>query len=283
MPGVLEWVRQRFPEHSWDTAELAHGAFHDIVLGDDVVARVVADGAPVEAETEHASWQVWQHLGLPVTVPALLSEVRSGEGRSGYLVSRLPGQPATEVPWSAARGVVADVLAALRDVDVSRIRLPAARTWCGGATFPEIVREELVPRLARHDDAGVASVAVRIVEAMVALPVDGAAVLVHGDLGPHNLLWTARSAGPGRVTGLIDVDHSCLDDQVIDLAPLVGFYGAAAVREIAPAAAVARAVTYRGTLALQVAAAAHLRGSEQLRDHALGNFARRVRAGTVDA
>ncbi|WP_420113085.1 phosphotransferase family protein [Pseudactinotalea sp.] len=278
MISVVDWVRQQFPEVSWDGAEATHGAFHDVVVGRQVVARVGIDDACLRAE--HATWGSWRSVELPVAVPPLLSSVRSDDDRSGYLVARLPGSPAERAPWATVRETFADLLAALRSVEVRTLALPPVRTWCGGARFPEIVREELAPLLAAHADDRVAALAVDAVDRMIALGSDGSPVLVHGDLGPHNLLWEDAGRDGGRATGLIDLDHAAITDQVVDLAPLVGFYGARAVREIAPADEVERAVSYRATLPLQVAAAAHLRGAISLRDHALGNAIRRITATT---
>lgn len=99
---------------------------------------------------------------------------------------------------------------------------------------------------------------------------------VHGDLGPHNVLWT----GP-RITGLIDLDHAALADPAIDVGPLVGRYGARQVAEIVPPDVLHRAMRHRASLPLQVAAAAELSGQGELRDHALRNFGHRCEQGTV--
>lgn len=275
MSSVVAWVRQQFPEVSWDGAEAMHGAFHDVVLGTQAVARVGIGAGAAHLRAEHASWGSWDSVDLPVAVPARMSEVRSREERSGYLVARLPGSPADGVPWTVVRETFAGLLAALRAVDVRSLTLPPVRTWCGGDRFPEIVREELAPSLGARAGTRVAALAIDAVDRMIELGAVDSPVLVHGDLGPHNLLWEDAGGGSGRATGLIDLDHAAMADQVVDLAPLVGFYGADAVREIAPAADVDRAVVYRATLPLQVAAAAHIRGATALRDHALGNFLRR--------
>jgi aminoglycoside phosphotransferase (APT) family kinase protein len=101
-------------------------------------------------------------------------------------------------------------------------------------------------------------------------------VLCHGDFGPHNILWHQD-----RAAGLIDLDHACLGDPAIDLAPLIGCHGVQAIRPIARPDALKRAMFHRATLSLQVAAAAHLNGSYELRDHALRNFTSRNDNGTL--
>ena len=67
----------------------------------------------------------------------------------------------------------------------------------------------------------------------------------------------------------------------VDVAPLIGAYGAVAVAEMAEPALLRRALIHRATLSLQVAGAAELVGDAPLRDHALANLEARVRAGTL--
>jgi aminoglycoside phosphotransferase (APT) family kinase protein len=100
--------------------------------------------------------------------------------------------------------------------------------------------------------------------------------LVHGDFSPHNLLWD----GDG-VAGLIDFDHACVGDPAMDIAPLIGFFGATAVGSIVDAPTLERGMLHRASLSLQVAAAADLLGDEALRHHALKNFVTRTRARTL--
>lgn len=72
-----------------------------------------------------------------------------------------------------------------------------------------------------------------------------------------------------------------MGDPAVDVAPLIGAYGAVAVAEVAGPALLRRALIHRATLSLQVAAAAELVGDAPLRDHALANLEARVRAGTL--
>ncbi|MHA7284150.1 phosphotransferase family protein [Arthrobacter sp. TMS2-4] len=100
--------------------------------------------------------------------------------------------------------------------------------------------------------------------------------LVHGDFGGHNLLWDESGA-----PGLIDFDNACIADPAVDLAPLIGAYGAAKVVEITDKDTLERAKSYRASLPLQVAAAAFLGHDQDLRAHALHNFTQRLAAGTL--
>jgi len=145
------------------------------------------------------------------------------------------------------------------------------RAWCGGSAWPAIVEAHLLPRMRPRVQVSAA----QRVEAVFTMESDDT-VFCHGDFGPHNILWNGD-----RPTGLIDLDHACLGDPAIDLAPLIGFHGAAAVASLCSPEELRRAMIHRATLSLQVAAAAHLAGLEGLRDHALANFARRVADGTL--
>jgi hypothetical protein len=83
------------------------------------------------------------------------------------------------------------------------------------------------------------------------------------------------------VSGILDFDHAAVGDAAIDVAPLVGAYGASSVADLAPPPLLRRALIHRATLPLQVAAAAELAGDGPLRDHAVNNFESRVAAGTL--
>jgi aminoglycoside phosphotransferase (APT) family kinase protein len=99
---------------------------------------------------------------------------------------------------------------------------------------------------------------------------------VHGDFGLHNVLWQSATA-----RGLIDFDHLAWGDPAIDVAPLVGSFSAAQLSGDFDRELLRRAMFHRASLSLQVAAAAELAGDRALRDHALGNFTGRLRAGTL--
>jgi hypothetical protein len=80
---------------------------------------------------------------------------------------------------------------------------------------------------------------------------------------------------------LIDFDHLGRGDPAIDVAPLLGQFSAATLGGDFAPELIRRAMIHRASLSLQVAAAAEVAGNAPLRDHALGNFADRVRAGTL--
>ena len=67
----------------------------------------------------------------------------------------------------------------------------------------------------------------------------------------------------------------------MDVAPLIGAFGANAIAEVASEELLDRGMYHRASLPLQAAAAAELVGHHALRDHALGNFSRRVTSQTL--
>jgi len=96
-------------------------------------------------------------------------------------------------------------------------------------------------------------------------------VHVHSDFGPHNILWEESGA-----PGLIGLDNACAADPAIDVAPLIGFYGAAKIGEIVDADVLPRTKVHRASLPLQVAAGAAPGADRKLQSHALSNFAHRL-------
>ncbi|TDE88810.1 aminoglycoside phosphotransferase family protein [Occultella glacieicola] len=272
LPDVRDWAARAWPSHDWAHARLAHGAFHRIaVLEQTVVARVAfGDDAIERTAREVRTLHVVAALGLPVTTPRPLGEIVTSGGAAGILTTFVPGV-ASDAPWPRVREPLAALLERLRATAPPDVGLSPPRAWCGGSSWPRIVADYLAPQLP----TAVAAEAVALTERVVAVEAGVPPAFVHGDFGMHNLLWSGRS-----VTGMIDLDHAAWADPAIDVAPLIGQFGAAQVAEIAEPAVLSRAMHHRATLSLQVAAAAQLAGDTELRDFALGNFARRVADGT---
>jgi hypothetical protein len=264
-----------WPDHDWSAATTHHGAFHEVlVLPGCVTARVSKRPDPRgRVAAQHRVLSLLAAAGHWV-IPAILGEPRSSpDGHAGMLTTWVPGHHREDVAWPDVAGELDTLLAALAagQVFTTNGELPAARTWCGDPDLPELVRTALVPLLP-VEARGAAADAVAAV-----LDEERGAVPVHGDLGLHNILWTTE----GRISALVDLDHAALGDPAIDVAPLLGRFGAAALSEVVEPNVLRRAMVHRATLSLQVAAAAELAGDQRLRDFALRNFATRLAAGTL--
>ena len=277
LTGVAEtWraLRSVWPDLAWGEAQFRRGAFHHVaVLGEGAVVRVVFGPHHVQStEGEAANLAAFAHAGLPFHIPAVLRAPFHGRGWSAQVNSYVPGEHRPLEAWTTVREPLALVLAALADVGpLSGGRLRPVREWCGAGNWPAVVAG-----IALALPRGEAKAAARVVEEVLAAEEWVSPAVVHGDLGLHNVLWN----GAG-VSGLVDFDNACLGDPAMDLAPLIGIFGAAALADIADAELVSRAQLHRASLSLQVAAAAELGGDGELRDFALGNFSDRFAAGTL--
>ena len=289
-PDLRAWANHAWPEHDWSVARVAHGAFHHVLLLSTVVARVATgDRGRQRTEREASVLAAVTALRLSVATPAVLGPPVTTYGRSGQRTTVVAGEHREQAPWREVREGFAALLSQLAAVPVADGRgvagageavmsssatggLGAPRQWCGGAAWPQLVTEHLAPHLS----AAAGTAAGQVVAAVLAAERGVPAGFVHGDLGPHNVLWTGR-----HISGLIDLDHAAVADPAIDVAPLVGRYGARQVAEIVPGEVVQRAMVHRASLSLQVAAAAELAGQAGLRDHALRNFTHRLANGTL--
>ncbi|WP_203567693.1 aminoglycoside phosphotransferase family protein [Aestuariimicrobium ganziense] len=272
--AFLSWVEVSFPGHGWSTDRVREGAFHEVALCEHFALRAPrGDRRHARAAREAASLWSLQQVRFSFDVPRLRSDVTAGStGRAGYLTTLVPGNHEPDLGWDALRDGYLRVLDELTHVLVDDLALPPVRAWCGGGRFPQVVNEHLLPLLPLQ----VRAPAKRLVRDLLALRRPEHRTLVHGDFGHHNLLWE----GPTPVS-LIDLDHVCIDDPAIDVAPLVGQYGTKALSGDFDDETLARAMTHRATLSLQVAAAAELAGLTALRDHALQSVVSRHTEGTL--
>ncbi|EYR63488.1 hypothetical protein N866_20270 [Actinotalea ferrariae CF5-4] len=274
------WAAAAWPDDDWSRARVEHGAFHEVlVLPTGPVARLTdGRGHRERTQREAAVTSVVAGLDLGVPVPTPLSEPVTADGVTGVLVSRVAGEPRSASHWSDVRHGMVQLLDRLRAVhrDGATAALPPVRSWCGGASWPALVREQLAPRLP----PSARSTAARVVADVLEAEAEADACLVHGDLGLHNVLWPDAGDDAG-LTGLIDVDHAAWADPAVDVAPLVGAFGVQQLAADVEPDLLHRAMVHRATLSLQVAAAAELAGRTALRDHALATVARRVAEGTL--
>jgi aminoglycoside phosphotransferase (APT) family kinase protein len=274
---VRQFALAAWPDFGWSQAEVRVGAFHTVAIPPDGPVLRLTTGSHFRrrAQREARTLQILTGIVLPVPIPRVLAGPVDSAHWSATLITRVPGAQAGDISRTSHQRTeaYAALLAALEATGTSALSsLPVPRTWCGGAEWPAIGQDDLIPLL----DQDARRPALTRVWELLQVEDPGARVLCHGDFGPHNILWHQD-----RAAGLIDLDHACLGDPAIDLAPLIGFHGLQAIRPMARSGALKRAMFHRATLPLQVAAAAHLNGSYELRDHALRNFTARNGSGTL--
>ena len=272
-PEVWADLRSVWPDLHWDRARFRRGAFHHVaVLGEDAVVRVVFGLRHVRSTvSETANLAAFTNTELPFGIPSAMGTPFHGDGWSAQMNSFVPGEHRPLELWAAVRAALGAAVEAMANIPPLSAGLRPVRDWCGAGEWPAVVAGITTVLPAR--EAGAAAKVVRDVLAVEEVVVPA---VVHGDLGLHNVLWKGS-----EISGLVDFDNACLGDPAMDLAPLVGAFGAAAVADIADGELVARAQLHRASLSLQVAAAAELAGDAYLRDFALENFSERFRAGTL--
>ena len=265
----------RWPDVDWRRSEVRVGAFHHVVLPVDgpVMRGAAGSGHASRVAREQAAAEVVSGLGLRIAVPVVLDGPVGDETMTAVLTSRMAGGSGPDRGWDPdLASTYRKLLADLSSAEVDRASaLPPPRSWCGGSHWPHLV--QVVTAVLPVD---LQKLADRLVTAALEVEAEGERRFVHGDFGPHNILWQG-----GQAASLIDFDHACVGDPANDVAPLVGVYGAAAVASIVEPSMLERAMVHRATLSLQVACAAHLIRQDALRDHALGNFRQRAAAGTL--
>lgn len=265
-------LRETWPDLPWQHLTTAHGAFHQVLLLPPVAAIRIRTGRGHREQTvrELSTAAALADAGLPVPRP--LRSPASGQDWSAATVEHVDGDGRDPRSWAEDRGALLTVLERWGAAGAAHPELaealPAARAWCGGARWPELVEE-----ITAGDQVAREAARQRI-DAVLAGESEAEAGVVHGDFGLHNLLW-GRDGEPR----LIDTDHAAWADPAIDLAPLLANYPRDQLAADLPSDLLERASAHRRTLSLQVAAAAELSGDPALRDHALANFSRRIRSG----
>ncbi|MFI6920213.1 phosphotransferase family protein [Nonomuraea spiralis] len=253
------------------------GQFHRAVVGPDrVVCLPRTRAAAVRLPRRAAVLRVLAGLDLGFRTPLPLSE---GTGEPPYLVlTRVPGAPLE--PYEVADPRVADAaaaqyaallagLAAAGADERARAALSAPRDqW---RRFAAEVRADLFALMSPDGRRR----AERELAALDDLPYVAEAV-VHGDLGPENVLWEYEDGLP-RLAGVIDWDEVAIGDPAEDLAALEAGYGGDFLARVlartasADAALAARVTAIRHTFALQQALSAHHDGdAEELADGLTG-------------
>lgn len=269
---ILQVLREQWSELPWRSLRETHGAFHHVLLLPPVAAVRIRTGAEHELATrrEHETAATLAEAGL--SVPRPLRDPVHMETWSAAVVTFTEGAARDPGSWAEDRESILSLLeswsaAGTRHPELAA-RLPAVRSWCGGQEWPA-----LVDQMTASDPEILGAARTRL-DAVLRCEAAAGPSAIHGDFGLHNILW--NSAG---VASQIDTDHASWADPAIDVAPLLAVYPAEELAADLDSALLERAGAHRRTLSLQVAAAAHLRGDERLRDHALANFRRRIRGG----
>ncbi|MEU1952983.1 aminoglycoside phosphotransferase family protein [Nocardia rhamnosiphila] len=253
------------------------GQFHLVVVGPDrVVCLPRTDAAAARLPRRAAVLRVLADFELGFRVPVPLEEGGAdGIDEQPFLVlSRVPGASLTaevlddplvaEVVAGQYVGLLAGLARAGADERV-RAALPAPEDrW---QRFAGDVRAELFGLMS----AGGRRRAEQELVAVEGLP-DLAAAVVHGDLGPENVLWESIDGLP-RLSGVVDWDEVGLGDPAEDLAAIGAGYGIPLLRRVRTLGGwmdgetTARIAAIAGTFALQQALAAYRDGdAEELTD-----------------
>ena len=231
--GIAEHL---LPGVALDTATLAHGQFHDVVLVPGVAAVRVARTAATAAELPRRS-ELLRRLdaaGLPFAVPCPLGPVTEVDGSVAVAVSWVGGVPQERGTGDPTR--LAALLAALAAVAVDPLADVLARPYLdrSGRGWVDVVDDGVLPLLpARwHDEVR------RRVDAVLALPPVPTS-LVHCDLVGANVHWLPS----GEPAGVLDWDFAQEFDPAFDAACLA-WHGWDVVREAVDAVTYARARTW---------------------------------------
>lgn len=267
-------VQHVWPDLAWSEAEFKHGAFHHVaVLGTSAVVRI-AFGADhkIRTENEYGNLEAMAKFNLPFQTPHTIGNIHSTPAWSAQVSSFVAGTHRNDVSWDASGEALRSVLCAIQKLSCPAPEdfLPV-RQWCGGRNWPDLVDKTTLP----FDEQSRAA-AKQVVGDVLECETDAQPTLVHGDFGLHNVLWTHD-----HISGVIDFDHATVGDPAMDVAPLVGQFGTVKLAQIYDREMLYRAKCHRASLPLQVAVAAELVNDSKLRDHALGNFHKRLRDGSL--
>jgi aminoglycoside phosphotransferase (APT) family kinase protein len=262
------------PDDRQDDLAVRQGQFHNVVLGSDRVVclprtQAAADRLPERATALHTLAGL--DLGFRTPEPLMQSGTHGAEEVPFLVLSRIPGEPLEvgAIDDAQVSSAVADQYAALlaglaragTDETVRAVlpRGPQDR-W---RRFAVGVRAELFPLMS---DSGRRR-AERELAALDGLPHPTRAV-VHGDLGPENVLWEWTHDLP-RLAGVLDWDDVTLGDPAEDLAAIDAGHGRDLLEQVlalgsrADSDLTTRIAAIRGTFALQQALYAIRDGDEE--------------------
>jgi hypothetical protein len=129
------WVAAAWPDRAWAAARVRHGAFHDVMVAADCVARVArGEHHQARVSREAQLLQAAGQLGLHCAIPSLLGGPVSRADRSAVLTTLVGGVQRASARWTEVRSGLLAILDELGSVPAKdATTLPAARMWCGGA------------------------------------------------------------------------------------------------------------------------------------------------------
>ncbi|MFC9975085.1 aminoglycoside phosphotransferase family protein [Spirillospora sp. NPDC127200] len=266
-----------------DALTVRQGQFHTVIIAPDRVVclpRTAAAAARLPGRAARLRTLAALDLGFRIPEPLADATAQGPDEPPFLLLSRVPGAPlepgALDDPQvaGAVAAQYAALLAALAEAGADpAVRAALPRTpedrW---RRFAADVRAELFGMMS---DAGRRRAERELAAAEGLPPLAGA--VVHGDLGPENVLWEDAGDGPPRLAGVIDWDEAALGDPAEDLAAIGAGHGRGLLaRVLAPrglpdGGLAARIAAIGGTFALQQALAAHRDGdAEELADGLAG-------------
>jgi aminoglycoside phosphotransferase (APT) family kinase protein len=185
-------------------------------LGESYAARLPVRAAAAPLVVHEQRWLpvVAAHLDVPVPLPVVNGVAGQGYPWSWSVVPWLGGATVASVPVAARADVAADLGAAL-----ARLHRPAPAEAPPNAFrgIPLAQREAVdhgrLTLLGATEPDVAAVLAAALEDGLSAPPCRGAALWLHGDPHPLNLLTDGR-----RLSGLIDFGDICSGDPASDLA-----------------------------------------------------------------
>ncbi|MEU7898400.1 aminoglycoside phosphotransferase family protein [Nonomuraea sp. NPDC049152] len=249
---LLEIAAALLPGTSMDTARLASGQFHDVVLIPGVAVVRIARHETAAAELSRRT-ELLSRLAatdLPFRVPEPLGPVATVGDRVAVALSWVDGAAHPKGSGDPVRlRALLDALAAVDLADVKDV-LDEPHAYAGRDRWEELLVEEVLPRLPSHVRAEARR---RVAAAAELEPVP--AGLVHGDLAGDNVHWSPD----GVVVGVLDWDLAQPFDPAVDAACLA-WHGWDAVRSAVDAETYRRARVWAATFAVEMIGAALLNG-----------------------
>ncbi|MFJ1590947.1 phosphotransferase family protein [Kitasatospora albolonga] len=282
------------PDDQADELAVRQGQFHHVVMGSDRVVclpRTPAAAGRLPERVAALRALAPLDLGFRTPEPLLHDSGPGADGTPFLVLSRISGEPLdadafrdADADAGAGAGAGADADAEARALVAESVAAQYATVLAGlgraGADetvravlpeaapdrwqrFAESVRAELFPLLSGQGRRR----AERELAAVQSLPHLTRAV-VHGDLGPENVLWE-WSDGLPRLSGVLDWDDVALGDPAEDLAAIGAGHGRQLLERVialggrSDSGLITRVDAIRGTFALQQALYGLLDGDEE--------------------